>query len=115
MAATAVRGIRLLASGRASCGGSTESDVGLASSAGAEGLVDDDLAFVLPWGFSVADIVTPFSTRRWSESVRCRLPARATWLLQNTPEAEGVAAALDVRIAILGACAVVLDWLHSLL
>ncbi|WP_104198146.1 hypothetical protein [Cryobacterium sp. M15] len=87
MAATAARGIRLLAYGRASYGGSTESDVGLASAAGTEGLVDDDLAFVLPWGFSVADIVTPVL---YAQGGRDRVvpPAHATWLLQNTPEAE---------------------------
>ncbi len=38
-----------------------------------------------------------------------------SWLLPNTPEAEGVTAALDERIAILAACAIALDWLHFLL
>ncbi|WP_104190878.1 alpha/beta fold hydrolase [Cryobacterium sp. Y82] len=87
-------------------------DVGLASAAGTEGLVDDDLAFVQPWSFSVSDIVTPVL---YAQGGRDRVvpPAHATWLLQNTPEAELWLRPRDGHIAVLDACAVAMDWLRE--
>ena len=87
-------------------------DVGIAAADGTEGLVDDDLAFVLPWGFSVADIVTPVL---YAQGGRDRVvpPAHAIWLLQNTPEAELWLRPRDGHISVLNACALAMDWLRE--
>ena len=85
-------------------------DVGLAAADGTEGLVVDDLAFVLPWGFSVADIVTPVL---YAQSGRDRVvpPPHVTWLLQNTPEMELRLRPRDGHSSVLNACALAMDWL----
>jgi pimeloyl-ACP methyl ester carboxylesterase len=87
-------------------------DVGAASEAGADGLIDDDVAFVQPWGCSVADIQTPVLYAQGGLD-RVVPPAHATWLLENTPEAELWLRPHDGHIAVLNACAVALDWLRA--
>ena len=87
-------------------------DVGLAAANGTEGLIDDDLAFVRPWEFSVADIVPPVLYAQGGLD-RVVPPAHASWLLQATPEAELWLRPRDGHIAVLGACAVALDWLRE--
>jgi pimeloyl-ACP methyl ester carboxylesterase len=95
--------------GRWACLGT---DVGLAAAEGTDGLIDDDLAFVLPWEFSVGHIVTPVL---YVQGGRDRVvpPAHATWLLQNTSEAELWLRPRDGHIAVLDACAVAMDWLRE--
>ncbi|TFD72969.1 alpha/beta fold hydrolase [Cryobacterium gelidum] len=89
-----------------------ETDVGLAAADGTDGLIDDDLAFVLPWEFSVGDIDTPVL---YVQGGRDRVvpPAHATWLVQNTSEAELWLRPRDGHIAVLNACAVAMDWLRE--
>ena len=87
-------------------------DVGLAVADGTDGLIGDDLAFVLPWEFSVGDIDTPVL---YVQGGRDRVvpPAHATWLVQNTSEAELWLRPRDGHIAVLDACAVAMDWLRE--
>jgi pimeloyl-ACP methyl ester carboxylesterase len=53
---------------------------------GVDGWVDDDLAFVSPWGFSVADIAVP--TFIWHGSEDLFVPfGHGEWLAHNVPAA----------------------------
>jgi pimeloyl-ACP methyl ester carboxylesterase len=53
---------------------------------GVDGWVDDDLAFVRPWGFSVADIIVP--TFIWHGSEDLFVPfGHGDWLAGNVPNA----------------------------
>ncbi|GEP25821.1 hypothetical protein CLE01_04190 [Cryobacterium levicorallinum] len=65
---------------------------------------------MLPWGFSVADIVTPVL---YAQSGRDRVvpPPHVTWLLQNTPEMELRLRPRDGHSSVLNACALAMDWL----
>jgi pimeloyl-ACP methyl ester carboxylesterase len=53
---------------------------------GVDGWVDDDLAFIRPWGFSVADIAAP--TFIWHGTEDLFIPfAHGEWLARNVPGA----------------------------
>jgi len=87
-------------------------DVGLASAAGAEGLIDDDLAYVAPWGFDVADIAAPVLLVHGSLD-RVVPPAHSEWLLRHCPDAELWTRPRDGHISVLDAAPVALDWLRA--
>lgn len=55
---------------------------------GAGGWVDDDIAFVTPWGFDPADIVVP-ATVRWGVSDVIVPAAHGAWLAERMPTATG--------------------------
>lgn len=86
-------------------------DVEAASEHGRGGLVDDDLAYVAPWGFNVAEISVPVLLVQGGQD-RVVPPAHATWLLQHCPDAELWLRPRDGHIAVLDACAVAMDWLR---
>lgn len=89
-------------------------DVGEASAAGPDGLIDDDMAFVVPWGFDVTAISVPVLIAQGGRD-RVVPPAHGAWLAHAIPNAELWDCADDGHISILTECAPALDWLlaHS--
>ena len=86
-------------------------DAAKASSAGSDGLIDDDLAYVAPWGFDVADIAAPVLLVQGGED-RIVPPAHADWLLKHCRNVELWVRPRDGHISVLDACAVGMDWLR---
>lgn len=88
-------------------------DAGKAGSAGPEGLVDDDLAFVAPWGFDPAGITVPVLLVQGGQD-RVIPPAHADRLLGSIPSAQLWLRPLDGHVSVLDACPVAMDWLRAL-
>ncbi|WP_308466221.1 alpha/beta fold hydrolase [Rathayibacter soli] len=87
-------------------------DVAVASAAGPNGLIDDDLAYVAPWGFEIANIGAPVLLVHGSRD-RVVPPAHSEWLLRQLPDAELWVRPRDGHISVLDACPVALDWLRA--
>jgi len=89
-------------------------DVGEASADGPDGLIDDDMAFVTPWGFAVADIDVPVLFVQGGRD-RVVPPAHGAWLARTCPGAELWERPEDGHISILTESPAVFDWLveHS--
>ncbi|WEO78834.1 alpha/beta hydrolase [Cryobacterium sp. SO2] len=89
-------------------------DVGEASAAGPDGLIDDDMAFVVPWGFDVADIELPVLIVQGGRD-RVVPPSHGAWLARAIPNAELWEYPEDGHISILTESPAALDWLlaHS--
>jgi pimeloyl-ACP methyl ester carboxylesterase len=87
-------------------------DAGAASAAGADGLIDDDLAFVAPWGFEVAEITAPVLVVHGGQD-RVVPPAHADWLLRRCRYAELWFRPQNGHISILDACPLAMDWLRA--
>lgn len=87
-------------------------DAGRAGAAGPDGLIDDDLAFVAPWGFDVTRIVPPVLLVQGGAD-RVVPPAHADWLLRNCPRSELWLRPADGHVSILDACPVAMDWLRA--
>jgi pimeloyl-ACP methyl ester carboxylesterase len=85
-------------------------DAGQAGAAGPDGLIDDDVAFVKPWGFDVANIITPVLVVQGGED-RVVPPAHADWLVRNLPSAELWLRPRDGHVSVLDASPVAMDWL----
>ena len=85
-------------------------DAGQAGSAGPDGLIDDDVAFVSRWGFDVTAITTPVLLVQGGQD-RVVPPAHADWLVRNTPSSELWLRPRDGHVSVLDACPVAMDWL----
>jgi pimeloyl-ACP methyl ester carboxylesterase len=85
-------------------------DVGLANDAGPDGLIDDDVAAVSPWGFNVTEISTPVLLVQGGQD-RVIPPAHAEWMLHRLRRSELWLRPNDGHISILDACPVAMDWL----
>ncbi len=85
-------------------------DAGRAGAAGDDGLVDDDVAFVNPWGFELADVEAPVLVVH-SGRDRVIPPAHAQWLVQACRFGEHWLRPADGHISVLNAVPVSLDWL----
>jgi pimeloyl-ACP methyl ester carboxylesterase len=85
-------------------------DAGEAGRAGSEGLVDDDLALVKPWGFDVAAISTPVLLAQGG-SDRVIPQSHAYRLLERIPDAELWLRPADGHVSILSTCPLAMDWL----
>ena len=87
-------------------------DVGKASAAGSDGLIDDDLAFVAPWGFDVTAITAPVLLAQGGRD-RVVPPPHAEWLSRRCRRSELWLRPDDGHISILEACPSVMDWLRA--
>ena len=88
-------------------------DAGRAQAAGPDGLIDDDVALVTPWGFDVTQVEAPVLLIQGGQD-RIVPPGHADWLLGHCPRAELWLRPNDGHISILDACPVALDWLNAL-
>lgn len=77
---------------------------------GPDGLIDDDVAYVNPWGFEVTQIDAPVLFVQGGED-RVVPPAHADWLLRHCPRSELWLRPRAGHISILDACPVAMDWL----
>lgn len=91
---------------------SLSADAGKAAAAGSDGLIDDDLAFVAPWGFDVASITAPVLLIHGGQD-RVVPPAHSEWLHRRLPRSELWSRPDDGHISILEACPSALDWLRA--
>jgi pimeloyl-ACP methyl ester carboxylesterase len=88
-------------------------DAAQANSDGPEGLIDDDLAFVGPWGFDVADIRVPVLLVQGGED-RVIPSSHADALIRAVPTSELWLRPRDGHVSVLDACSVGMDWLRNL-
>jgi pimeloyl-ACP methyl ester carboxylesterase len=82
----------------------------LAMSSGLGGLVDDDLAFVRPWGFSTDDVVAPVLLVHGLDD-RVVPAAHSSWLADHLARSELRLTPGDGHISVLGHLGAALDWL----
>lgn len=84
---------------------------GLATAAGTPaGMVDDDLAYVAPWGFDVAQVTAP-TLLLHGESDRVVPSSHGRWLAQHCPPAELWLRPDDGHISVLSGSADAIAWL----
>ena len=87
-------------------------DAERAGTAGSDGLIDDDVAFVTQWGFDVGQIVAPVLLVQGGQD-RVVPPSHAEWLLRTCPSAELWLRPRDGHISVLDAVPVAMDWLRA--
>jgi pimeloyl-ACP methyl ester carboxylesterase len=85
-------------------------DAQRAEADGADGLVDDDVAFVSPWGFALGDVDVPVLLVQGGLD-RVVPPAHADHQLRGLPLGELWVRPRDGHVAVLDAVPVALDWL----
>ena len=83
-----------------------------AGAAGPNGLIDDDLAFVAPWGFDVAQIDAPVLLVQGGQD-RVVPPTHGDWLMRNCRTSELWLRPRDGHISILSAVPLAMDWLRA--
>ncbi|SDL41132.1 alpha/beta fold hydrolase [Nonomuraea jiangxiensis] len=86
--------------------------VGPALEQGNGGLIDDDLAYVAPWGCDPAQVTAPVLLLHGGQD-RIAPSAYATWLARRCPNAELRLSPGDGHISILDSAAEGLDWLRA--
>ena len=87
-------------------------DAQRAGAAGPDGFVDDDVAYVTPWGFDVAQIEVPVLLVQGGED-RVIPPSHAQWLLRRCPRAQLWLRPRDGHVSVMDACPVAMDWLRA--
>jgi pimeloyl-ACP methyl ester carboxylesterase len=85
-------------------------DVGLASADGPDGLIDDDVAFVNPWGFEAADVRAPLLLVHGGRD-RVVPPSHSEWLAAHCPRTDLWQRPEDGHVSVLDACPDAMDWL----
>jgi len=83
-----------------------------AGDAGPDGLIDDDVAFVSPWGFELSRINAPVLLVQGGQD-RVVPPAHAQWLQRHCPRAESWSRPDDGHVSVLEACPAAMDWLYA--
>jgi pimeloyl-ACP methyl ester carboxylesterase len=86
--------------------------VGPAVEAGPGGLIDDDLAYVAPWGFDPARVIAPTLFLHGGRD-RVVPSSHSEWLAHRCPSAELRLCPDDGHISVLNAGAAALDWLRE--
>jgi pimeloyl-ACP methyl ester carboxylesterase len=86
--------------------------VGPALKAGLDGLIDDDLAYVAPWGFDSAAIVAPLLLVH-GEADRMVPSRHSEWLARHCPSSELWMRPGDGHISVLSSGSAALEWLAS--
>lgn len=86
--------------------------VGPAVAAGRGPLIDDDLAYVNPWGFDPADVTAPVLLLHGGRD-RVVPASHAGWLAWRCPSAELRLSEEDGHISVLRAAPSALDWLRA--
>jgi pimeloyl-ACP methyl ester carboxylesterase len=87
-------------------------DATRANDAGPDGLIDDDVAIVSPWGFTLPQVMAPVLIVQGGQD-RIVPPAHAEWMLRKCPRSEFWLRPRDGHISILDACPVAMDWLRA--
>lgn len=85
-------------------------DVGRSEAFGADGLIDDDVAFASPWGFELDDVARPVLVVQGARD-RVVPPAHARWLADRVPHGELWMRAEDGHVSVLSAVPAAMDWL----
>ena len=85
---------------------------GEALEGGIGGMVDDDLAYVAPWGFDPATITAPVLVLH-GDADRVVPSSHARWLADHIPSAELWLRPGDGHVSVLSAATDALDWLLS--
>jgi pimeloyl-ACP methyl ester carboxylesterase len=83
-----------------------------AGEAGPGGLIDDDVAFAMDWGFDPGRIAAPVLLVQGGEDRMVPRP-HADWLLRGVPTAELWLRPRDGHISVLRAVPVAMDWLAA--
>lgn len=86
--------------------------VGPAMAAGPAPLIDDDLAYVAPWGFDPAEVRAPTLLLHGGAD-RVVPSAHGTWLARHIPDAELWLKPDDGHISILRSAPAALEWLAT--
>lgn len=87
-------------------------DAGKAEREGPDGLIDDDVAFVNPWGFDLSDILSPVLLVQGGAD-RVVPPSHAYAQLSELPKGELWLRPNDGHVSVLAALPVTMDWLVS--
>jgi pimeloyl-ACP methyl ester carboxylesterase len=87
-------------------------DAGRADAAGPDGLIDDDVAFVTPWGFDLEQITAPVLLVQGGQD-RVVPPAHAHWLAHSCRRSELWLRPEDGHVSILDAIPLAMDWLTA--
>lgn len=83
-----------------------------AMAAGPDGLIDDDVAYVTPWGFDLAAVTAPVLLIQGGQD-RVVPPTHAQWLREQLPGAQLWERPHDGHISVLDAVPAALDWLTT--
>jgi pimeloyl-ACP methyl ester carboxylesterase len=87
-------------------------NAGLATADGLDGLIDDDLAYVSPWGFDVRQVACPVLLLHGGED-RIIPFSHAEWLARHLPDATLRSSSSDGHISALDRTVDVVEFLHG--
>ena len=86
--------------------------VGPAVEAGPGGLIDDDLAYVAPWGVDPAQVIAPILFLHGGRD-RVVASSHGEWLARRCPSAELRLCSDDGHVLVLNSSAAAMDWLRE--